>query len=98
LPPSGRAGWFSRCTADAECSLGECVCGLCTAACSDESTACSGGPRGASCYAGGSITRAALCHASTVAGICLSPCRSDADCGEGLVCALGACLPAPSAE
>jgi hypothetical protein len=52
-------------------------------------------PEGASCFAGRSIARAAVCHATTVPGICLPPCSAGDDCGAGFVCALGACLPQP---
>jgi hypothetical protein len=89
--------WLVRCTADTECAIGACVCGLCTESCtSDESgDACGGVPEGASCFDGGTVARAALCHATTVPGICLPPCDAGDDCGEGFICALGACLPRP---
>ena len=96
--PALDAGWLSRCTSDVECAIGACVCGLCTAACSNESDVCSGVPGAASCFAGGSIARAALCHATTVPGICLQPCNTSDECGEGFSCALGACLPAPAGQ
>jgi hypothetical protein len=86
-----------RCTSDAQCAIGQCVCGLCTEACSaDESSACSALPEGAACFAGGTAAWAALCHASTVPGICLPPCNVGDDCGQGYICALGACLPDPN--
>lgn len=91
-------GWGSRCSADDECSIGQCVCGVCSEACSGEPDACSGLPEGATCYTGRSLPRAALCHATTVPGICLLPCNSDDECDEGLVCALGACLPEPESS
>jgi hypothetical protein len=88
--------WLVRCTSSAECAIGQCVCGLCTESCSaDDADACSGAPEGAACFAGGTTARAALCHASTVPGICLPPCEAGDDCGEGHICALGACLPEP---
>jgi hypothetical protein len=101
-PEAGAAGeeggWVSRCENDAECSIGQCVCGVCTESCNGEPDACSGLPEGAACFAGRSLPRAALCHATTVAGICLLPCSSDDECGEGTVCALGACLPEPESS
>lgn len=96
--PAPDAGWLSRCTRGAECASGECVCGLCTAACSNESRVCSGVPDAASCFGPGSIARAALCHATTVAGICLLACSSSDECGAGFSCALGACLPKPPGQ
>jgi hypothetical protein len=88
--------WLVRCTSDAECAIGQCVCRFCTESCSaDDANACSGAPAGAACFAGGTTARAALCHASTVPGICLPPCEAGDDCGEGHICALGACLPEP---
>jgi hypothetical protein len=91
-------GWVSRCETDAECSIGQCVCGVCTESCNGEPDACSGLPDGAACFTGRTLPRAALCHATTVAGICLLPCNSDDECGEGTVCALGACLPEPESS
>jgi len=88
-------GWVSRCETDGECSIGSCVCGVCTESCNGEADACSGLPEGAACFAGRTLPRAALCHATTVVGICLLPCNSDDECSEGTVCALGACLPEP---
>jgi hypothetical protein len=94
-PAPEQGGWVSRCTSNDECAIGECVCGVCTESCNGEPDACSGLPEGAACFAGRSLPRAALCHATTVPGICLMPCSSDEECGEGTVCALGACLPEP---
>lgn len=94
--PEQEGGWVSRCTSDSECSVGQCVCGVCTDSCNGEPDACSGLPEGAACFAGRSLPRAALCHATTVPGVCLLPCNSDDECSEGLICALGACLPEPS--
>jgi hypothetical protein len=88
--------WLIRCTSDSECAIGQCVCGLCSEACNaDDASACSAVPEGAACFGGGTTARAALCHASTVPGICLPPCDAGDDCGEGYICALGACLPDP---
>jgi hypothetical protein len=95
----GPSDWLVRCTSDDECAIGQCVCGLCSASCTgDDAAACSELPEGAACFAGGTSARAALCHASTVPGICLMPCSPGDDCGDGYVCALGACLPAPPAR
>jgi hypothetical protein len=89
--------WLVRCTSDTECAIGQCVCGLCTEPCDEASSACSGVPEGASCFAGRDIAHAALCRATTVPGICLPGCSAGEDCGEGHICALGACLPRPPA-
>ena len=97
-PVAEDEGWLDRCTSDAECGVGSCVCGLCTAPCSDDAPACPGVPAEAACYGSDTSARAALCHASTTAGICLLPCTSNDDCGEGFVCALDACLPKPPAR
>jgi len=86
--------WMSRCTTDDECAVGQCTCGVCTESCNGEADACAATP-GTQCYGGRTLPRAALCHATTVPGICLLPCGSDADCGDGLVCALDVCMPAP---
>jgi hypothetical protein len=89
--------WLVRCTSDTECAIGRCVCGLCTEPCDDESNACTNVPEGASCFTGRDIAHAALCRATTVPGICLPGCTAGEDCGEGHICALGACLPRPPA-
>jgi hypothetical protein len=89
--------WLVRCTSDTECAIGQCVCGLCTEPCDGESNACSNVPEAASCFTGRDIAHAALCRATTVPGICLPGCTAGEDCGEGHICALGACLPRPPA-
>lgn len=89
--------WLIRCAGDAECAIGQCVCGLCTAPCDGDSNDCSGLPAGATCFAERDIAHAALCRATTVPGICLPSCIAGEDCGEGYLCALGACLPQPPA-
>jgi hypothetical protein len=91
-------GWVSRCENDGQCGVGRCVCGVCTESCNGEPDACSGLPGGAACFGGRTLPRAALCHATTVPGICLLPCNGDDECGEGTVCALGACMPEPEAS
>jgi hypothetical protein len=96
VPEQG--GWVSRCVNDGECGVGQCVCGVCTESCNGEADACSGLPDGATCFGGRSLPRAALCHATTVPGICLAACETNDECGEGLVCALGACLPEPESS
>lgn len=95
--PAVTKDWLVRCSSDDECAIGQCVCGLCSEACDGESNACSGVPEGASCFSGRDIARAALCRATTVPGICLPGCSAGEDCGEGYICALGACLPRPPA-
>src|SRR5690606_17615777 len=84
---SSEGGWGNRCTSDDQCNVGECVCGVCSESCEGEPDACSGLPEGATCFGGRTLPRAALCHATTVPGICLLPCDSDDECGAGLVCA-----------
>jgi hypothetical protein len=97
--PDVPSDWLVRCTSDAECAIGQCVCGLCTEPCTaDGSDTCAGVPEGAACFAGGTTAWAALCRSSTVPGICLPPCEAGDDCGEGYICALGACLPEPPAH
>jgi hypothetical protein len=95
---SAPAAWLTRCASDSECEVGQCVCGLCSQPCNGEATACSELPEGAACFSGRDIARGAVCHASTVPGICLPACNPGDDCGEGFICALGACLPKPPAE
>ncbi|HTV22592.1 MAG TPA: hypothetical protein VMG12_28080 [Polyangiaceae bacterium] len=86
--------WLVPCAASSECANGQCVCGVCSAACGGEAGAtCSGLPSGAACFARGSIARAAVCADVDVAGICLPSCRRGDDCGVGFTCDVGACVP-----
>jgi hypothetical protein len=41
----------------------------------------------------GSFGHAALCDASDAAGICLPGCSTSTECGPGLACTVGACVP-----
>jgi hypothetical protein len=93
----GETNWLKWCESAAECPSGQCVCGVCSAPCSEDAMDCAGGPPASSCFAEGSFGHAALCAGSDAAGICLPACSSDSDCGSELSCVVGACVPpAPS--
>jgi len=86
--------WLRVCTTDAECRSGaSCLCGVCTAPCSDT---CSELPD-ATCAGPGSGNWRAVCGdaaaASETDGVCLPACGTDAPCPAGQLCSDGSCLP-----
>jgi len=88
-------GWFVQCESDRDCKVGACLCGRCSVECDEGSSACSDGPPASACFARGSIAHESFCaERDAPAALCLATCALDADCREGLTCALGACLPA----
>ena len=97
---SGNSNWLRGCGATDECGADlQCVCNVCTTACSDDS-ACASGASGATqarCQEpeGKSLECAASAveHASGDAiGICVAMCDRNEDCNFGMQCVRGACL------
>src|SRR3954451_308565 len=84
---STRAGsetnWFGHCKSDADCSVGHCVCDVCTEEC-DADNHCPGGEVD-SCRKNGSSAFTRVCRGTTPAscGLCLY------GCGRGKACAGG---------
>jgi hypothetical protein len=85
--------WFGHCNADGDCSVGHCVCGVCSQEC-DTETSCPGGEPD-SCQPSGSSAFMQVCGGATPApaGVCLHGCGSGHACAPGFDCAGGACVP-----
>lgn len=82
----GETNWLARCSVDAECGQGSCLCGMCTNACESASDC---GEADAICESAAIEGGGMACAAR----LCLPRCASDGECGDGFVCAGGACLP-----
>ena len=86
--------WLRTCESDGECGTGlSCVCGLCTARCSNDD-ACQSAP-GASCVAADAPGAVAVCGGQPppALGMCLPTCAAPSDCADGQECVAGACRP-----
>jgi hypothetical protein len=82
--------WLRACDGDADCSVGSCVCGLCSEGCRDDGDC----PSGLRCEREGSALHANACDGhSDVRGLCAPECDEDAECGPGRSCEQGACAP-----
>ena len=82
---SGESHFLSACGALAPCPAGlDCLCGLCTVACTDDAVCSSAAEAGAVC------TDAATCE--TAGRTCTRACAADVDCGAGLACSGGVCV------
>ena len=91
----GETNWLVRCSDDAPCELGSCLCGVCSQPC-DESAVC-GGDFAGSCTSSKVGVGATLCgqrEQPRGGGLCLPQCRTDATCGERFSCLDEVCVPA----
>lgn len=88
--------WLKPCNQDAPCGDAlSCVCGVCTAPCSD---ACPDLPN-AVCVAPGSASARELCGPVPLAdGMCLPACSDALPCGAGQLCSDGSCLQLASVD
>jgi len=86
--------WFVSCKSDADCTVGSCLCGVCTAAC-DDATSCPWGSGLDTCADNASAAVDKLCSgaSSRSKGICLPGCDSGTACAKGFACVGGACIP-----
>jgi O-glycosyl hydrolase len=98
-PGAGAGGdsqtnWLRSCRTDSECGSKQCLCGVCTHACSAAS-ACSGLP-GASCSDANEAGVIAQCSGSPApsAGLCMIACDATT-CAAGQMCVAGLCTPVP---
>lgn len=85
--------WLRTCATDRDCGELSCVCGMCTAACSNDD-AC-GAALGSSCLPATHAGTVAACagQAPPAAGMCLPSCSANRPCDEGQACVAGACQP-----
>jgi len=85
----GETNWLNTCQDDDDCSVGSCVCSLCTDTC-DADEGCQDGLL---CQPGDSMLVSAACGADPEPGLCAPECDDDAQCGSGQRCTQDACLP-----
>jgi hypothetical protein len=86
----GETNWLRACESSDECSVGSCVCGLCSERC-EQDDAC---PRGLRCEQEDSALHAGACGTEDeVPGLCAPECDADGECGSGRECTDGACAP-----
>lgn len=87
----GETNWLRQCTVDADCELGSCICGACSASC--EAQGACDGLSGAVCVGADEAAFRRQCgeEPSAPAGLCLPDC-SDVTCPGGSVCEGGACV------
>lgn len=82
--------WFAMCAHDSDCSVGSCLCGVCTQSCDDAS----GCPSGLdACASTDTPAFGDMCNSSAPKRLCLKGCGSGVVCAEGFTCDSGACVP-----
>lgn len=93
MKSQGQTHWLVQCDEDSDCGEGElsCECGVCVATC-DEDDSCAVDGIETECFAASSDAVQTLCVSgqSSTPPLCLEPCSGA--CGEGQVCAGGACI------
>lgn len=90
----GESNWLRSCVDDSECGALSCLCGICTAACSDERR-CAGQVEAGECLTTEDGLLASLCSAkrrSPTGSVCWPACGSDGECPADQVCLQGQCL------
>lgn len=85
-PATGsESNWLKACDSDSDCSIGFCVCRVCSQVC-DDRYSCVDWPD-AVCAKSGNLAFSAHCGQSEdISGICLPKCLDDADCSKGQRC------------
>jgi hypothetical protein len=84
--------WLRACSVDDECGALDCICGVCTLACSATSP-CPAAPAPESCAESGAALDA-LCGASArPSGMCIPKCANASTCESGLSCVDDFCIP-----
>jgi hypothetical protein len=84
--------WLAVCRTDTDCSIGSCVCGICTLRCDDD-TSCSDGPPQSTCATADSAAIIALCGDAPPVASCLPECADSNDCAMAGSCVAGHCVP-----
>jgi hypothetical protein len=90
----GETNWLVRCSNDAACGKGACICGVCARDCSADRS-CNGAFSG-TCVGTASGVGKTLCagqQTTTTARVCLPRCAAGADCGAGFDCVQAVCVP-----
>jgi len=95
LTIDSQTNWLRACEIDSQCGDSQCVCGVCTSPCGDD-TACQG-LAGSSCVAADEPGSIAECGGTRVPklGLCLPRC-TDGSCASGQMCVAGVCTPVPT--
>ncbi len=89
-----QTNWLRLCNSANECGGLECLCGVCTASCS-ETADCESAP-GSSCIEPAERGAVATCDGRVpTTGLCLPRCDENA-CGSGSKCVGDVCVPVPS--
>src|SRR5688572_43858 len=94
-------GWFDSCMTDAECGVGQCLCGACTEYCAGAGQCSASGAR---CVGSEHSAFEELCGGLGQQPICAPACGAIAGCPNGDECVAGVCVPdtpggrAPSVE
>jgi hypothetical protein len=88
---SSETNWFDSCETDGDCSVGTCLCGVCSESCSEDANC----PGVYTCAGSGSGAFTRLCKgvASAPEGVCLKGCGSGSACPTGFECESDACVP-----
>jgi len=92
-----QTNWLKSCQIDQQCTDGgKCVCGACTATCSEDTTCAE--LKGSSCVGAGERGAIAQCGGTHPPGpgLCMPRCDT-APCGRGQMCVAGICTPVPEA-
>lgn len=86
----GETNWLRTCEHSSACGPGDCVCGVCSAACTKDSDC----PDGLRCQGESSELYAQTCGVDVaVHGVCSPACKHDSDCGADQSCSGGTCAP-----
>jgi glucuronoarabinoxylan endo-1,4-beta-xylanase len=90
-----QTNWLRSCQIDAQCGGdAKCLCGVCTAPCTDD-TACE--DRGVTCVDAGDEGAIAQCGGARppAAGLCMPRCDASSGCADKQMCVAGLCTPVP---
>lgn len=78
--PDRQTHWMQACDHDGDCGGMECVCGLCTLVCGEDSVCSEGIEAPSVCIPGSSPLAGALCREPTRRSVCLPECRDGQNC------------------
>jgi hypothetical protein len=67
----GETNWLMTCNSDQDCTVGHCLCNVCTVECLNAADSCSAGPPGSSCAIGSALEQS--CADELQGGICVLP-------------------------
>jgi len=90
-----QTNWLRACQIDAQCGASKCLCGVCTAPCTEDTACADRG--GASCVSAKEEGAIAQCggRRPPAAGLCMPRC-DDAPCADKQMCVAGVCTPVPT--